>query len=359
MSINTSSDQTQICAIIGQRNMVLQLTRPPARYNPISPYPIYTQSQLDMRRKVEILQYKKNSTQTNQFTKSQKWSQLVNGQFQNNTQTIVTNTPIYDESGVNVIGNTYSSQVYNLLNNCPMDLYISTPSSSCDVPGPVINLQYDKNIPLYNYINNNYSLSELNTQVNNQEWQYYTSNNIFYLNQSISTTSITNENTLVTLYIQNVNKQSYNYFINTPIAIYVSGDVSGNNDGSGNITITGYTCNVYYNDNIASTVSNTVNMSPVVFTTTTQYFETKTFNGSIYVGNLTIPNIELFTTTGYIYNIKLSFNLSVSVPTFAYNNYVVGIYSNVYGNNLNQNNHCILNTTTSPPPFQNFSFSGT
>ena len=359
MSINTSSDQTQICAIIEQRNIALQLTGPPSRYNIISPYPAYTQSQLDMRRKAEILQYKQNSTQSNKITKSQKWSQLVNGQFQNNTQTIITNTPIYDASRANVIGNTYSPQVYNLVNNCPMDLYISTPSSSGNVPGPIINLQYDPTIPLYNYATNNYSLSVLNTPANNNEWQYYTSNNIFYLNQSISTTSITNENTLVTLYIQNVNKQSYNYIINTPISVYIAGDVSGNNDGSGNISITGYTCNVYYNDSIASTVSNTVNMSPVVFTTTTQYFETKTFNGNIYVGNLTIPNIGLFTTTGYVYNIKLSFNLSVSEPTFAYNNYVVGIYSNVSGNNLNQQNNCNINTSTSPPPFQKFSFSGT
>ena len=361
MSTNTSSDQTQICAIIGQRNMALQLTGPPARYNLISPYPEYTQSQLDMRRKAEILQYKQQSTQTNQFTKSQKWSQLVNGQFQNNTKSIIINNPTYDASGINIIGNNYVTRVYNLVNNCPKDLYLPTPSSSCDVPGPVINLQYDQNIPLYNYITNNYSLSVLNSPVNNEEWKYYTSNNIFYLNQSISTTSITNENTLVTLYIQNVNKQSYNYFINTPIGIYVSGDVSCNNDGSGNIAITGYTCNVYYNNNIAYTVSNTVNSSTlksVYFTTNTRYNTSKLFNGSIYVGNLTIPNIELLTTAGYIYNIKLSFNLSVSLPTFAYNNYVVGIYSNVSGNNLNQHNHCNLNTSTNPPPFQNFSFSG-
>ena len=360
MSINTSSDQSQICDILKQRNLNLQLTGPPLRYDPISPYPTYTKNQLDMQRKAEILQYKKNSTQTNKITKAQKWSQLVNGQFQRNTQTTITENPIYDVSGI-IIGNTQVSQIYNLLNNCPNDLYISTPSSSSNVPGPVINLQYNKNIPLYNYANNYINYAILNNPSNTNEWEYYTSNNIFLYNKYVITTSITNENTLLTLYIQNINKQSYNYSIHTPIGIYISGDVSGN-DGSGNITINGYTCNVYYNDNIAYTVSNTVNtttLRSVYFNTNTSGSISKSFNGSIYVGNLTIPNISLMTTLDYIYNIKISFNLTISQPTFINSNYIVGIYANVYGYNMYQTNNCSINTYTTPPPFQNFSFSGT
>jgi hypothetical protein len=128
---NTNSDQTLLCSIYTQRQQTLQFTPPPPRYDPISPYPEHSQSQLNMRRKAEILQYKKNSTQTNsKLTKSQKWGQIVNGNFQQNKI-------------------------------CPLDMYLPTPSSSCDVPGPTITLQFDPNIPLYNYENNTNALSIL------------------------------------------------------------------------------------------------------------------------------------------------------------------------------------------------------
>lgn len=360
MATNTSSDQTQLCGLISQRNIGLQLTGPPPRYNPISPYPAYTKYQLDMRRKAEILQYNKQSTQTSgKTTKAKKWSQLVNGPFQNNTTTIVTNTPIYDTSGINIIGNTFVTQIYNLVNNCPMDLYLPTSTTACDVPGPPINLQYDPDVPLYNYATNNNALSVIDIPENTKPWQSYTSNNIFLLNPYISSSSLTNENTIVTLYIQNVDNSSYNYLINSPIGLSIAGDVVGN-DGSGNVSINGYVCNVYYNDNVAYTFSSTINnLSTLRFSTRTKNTGSTLFNGSIYVGNLTIPNIDLLTTNGFIYNIKISFNLSVSIPTFNYNNYVIGVYANVFGINTYQANNCILNTIPIPPPFQDFAFSGT
>lgn len=86
-----------------------------------SPYPTFTQYQLDMRRKVEILKYIPTtvSTQTNSDTKSQKWSKLV--QKNSNKKTCIINDNI------------------------------RVPTSSSDVPGPVIDLYYDPNVPLYNY----------------------------------------------------------------------------------------------------------------------------------------------------------------------------------------------------------------
>jgi hypothetical protein len=54
---------------------------PPIRMNLLSPYPKYERFDLDMRRKVEILKYDNNNsnTKTNNFTKNQKWSMLING----------------------------------------------------------------------------------------------------------------------------------------------------------------------------------------------------------------------------------------------------------------------------------------
>ena len=52
---------SNICAILEQRRQLAQLRKPPNRYEGIkNPYLSgVTQYQVDMRRKVEILQYKK------------------------------------------------------------------------------------------------------------------------------------------------------------------------------------------------------------------------------------------------------------------------------------------------------------
>ena len=46
-----------ICNLLQQRSRFFSLLSPVQRYNPISPYPNFTQAQLDMRRKAEILLY--------------------------------------------------------------------------------------------------------------------------------------------------------------------------------------------------------------------------------------------------------------------------------------------------------------
>ena len=58
--------------IFNQRRKMQLLNIPPTRYTPISPYPQFTQFQLNMRRKVEILKYSASNTnsKTNNFTKS-------------------------------------------------------------------------------------------------------------------------------------------------------------------------------------------------------------------------------------------------------------------------------------------------
>jgi hypothetical protein len=119
----------QIC--INRRNIQLN-NIPPPRYDNLltSPYLPqnggFTKYQLDMRRKAEILTYNSNRMlKVNSLTKSQKFSIIA----KNNT----TNIPVYN-------------------NKCPSVL---TPSSSCDVPGAVIMLYNDPNIPLYKFNDGN------------------------------------------------------------------------------------------------------------------------------------------------------------------------------------------------------------
>lgn len=120
------------CVMSNDRNIVALNNIPPTRITTLSPYPTYSRAQLDMRRKIEILKYQNvtTNTKTNNFSKKQQWSMLVNGVTKNASQATI--------SG-------------NAVSQCLLDDLIPTLSSSCDVPGSSIVLQYDPSIPLYNY----------------------------------------------------------------------------------------------------------------------------------------------------------------------------------------------------------------
>ena len=119
------------------------LNVPLDRIIPVSPYPTYTRFQLDMRRKVEILKYENNATntKTNNLTKKQQWSLLVNGYTKNGSQASIIERELLIQKNENPIP-------------CPQDEFLPTLSSSSDVPGKVIVLQYDPSVPLYNYVSN-------------------------------------------------------------------------------------------------------------------------------------------------------------------------------------------------------------
>ena len=91
--------------------------------------PLYTQQQLDMRRKAEILQYNKNSSQNNKLTRAQRYAKIVSGPFQRKTQSVV------DENGQVTIFN---------LTSCETDKYVPTSTTKSNVPGKPMMLQYDR-----------------------------------------------------------------------------------------------------------------------------------------------------------------------------------------------------------------------
>ena len=130
----------QIKREVCERNLVIKRKSalhniPLNRIMPISPYPEFKRSELDMRRKVEILKYQNNATntKTNNFSKKQQWSMLVNGVSKNQSQ-----VKIKENNSI----------------NCPLDEFIPKLTTASDVPGNVIMLQYNPSIPLYNYVSN-------------------------------------------------------------------------------------------------------------------------------------------------------------------------------------------------------------
>jgi hypothetical protein len=328
MSSNALSADLQIvCNNTAQRKLFLSMRTPLPRFTPISPYPQNTKGELDMRRKAEILQYKKNSTQGSQLTKSQRWSQLNRA---TNTKSII----------------------------CNKNISIATPTSSCDVPGPVMLLNYDSAVPLYNYATNQNSyaqFSELDTTL----WS------IKFPNDSYQLTVNGTESLVFTLAIQNVIKSSYVYNVTIPIGLYVSGSSKlPTADLSGNIVIKNATLNVYYYNIFSETTPvYTSTVQSVIIPTTIFDISfsfltnrnTNTFNGSQYIGNVTFPNIMLNTEYGYVYDFKLIFSLQNNTTSYNnsnINNFTYGTVINIPQYDLSANN-CII-TPQNPTIFENY-----
>lgn len=309
-----------------QKNRRALLNVPPTRFTPISPYPQYTKFQLDMRRKAEILKYKNNTsnTKTNNFTKAQKFSQIVNGvsyqQFSNQTL----------------------QDISNGLISCNINKSIPTPTSSCDVPGPVILLYEDPSIPLYNYATNTRSYGIINS-IENALWTTYTNNDLYFF-QNILTE-------LFTLYIHNnINNNYYTFTIELPVSIFINA-ISITSNIQTSISISNVYIYVYYNSTLIS--SNDPNTTPTITTSpiiTNDFIplslnvsNSKSFGAVFFCGILNISNLLLFTQPGFIYDIKLNFSLTISSNSFS--NLEYGAVCNV-----STNNNTIYNCSLLTPP---------
>lgn len=330
MSTDTTTtetqDQTVVCNLITQRNRFLSLLTPPARYTPVSPYPIYTKAQLDMRRKVEILQYKKNTTQLYQTTKSQKWSQLANA----------------------------NSNRYTI---CSKNPYVASPSSACDVPGPLVYLSYDPTVPLYNYSTgqNTYAMYYTSPEVT---WDFKLSEDISGGSMVVADVHFTvfqeggTEHKLIqnqitgTIVVQNIKEITTTYKYTIPIGLFVRGKTIGVPlTILEKIMITDAALNIFYynQDNSIDANSTPVLSIPITnsFTNTNildlsmSFLPTVTngdFNCSQYIGDIIVPNITLNTSYGFLYDLKLYFEITYSPlenSTISNNDLEFGVYINM------------------------------
>jgi hypothetical protein len=140
----TNSSESDLSFSCAAREYAMLNNVPPTRYTPVNPYPQYSQTQLDMRRKIEIFKYAgKDYQQTNSLTKNQQWALLANNASR---------------------GTNRSNQYY-----CAADRLIPTLSSACNVPGPIITLTYDPSMILYNYASqiNSRTFPDASTDISN------------------------------------------------------------------------------------------------------------------------------------------------------------------------------------------------
>lgn len=297
-----------VCNVLEQRMARLQMTGPPIRYNPVSPYPAYTPSILDMRRKAEILQYNKNASKGNTLTKAQKFAGLMNRIKAKPT--------------------------------CTNNLYKPTPTSSCDVPGPVILLQYDPTVPLYNYANNTDNYSNLGRDTS-EKWSYSISADTNH--PSYTSTRF------MSLLIQDIDEEITTFSMSIPIGIYVNGT---NTMTGGTISIDNASLSIYYNKQLMTIPNLTMTIDGFSLPSRSMNYTptSPTFNGAKYIGNLIISNIVLPTQSGYIYDFNLSFSTNGAIPNA---NITSGVYTNIYTQSSVSVN-CITTSTNTPVSRRDF-----
>ena len=324
--INTSINQTTVTQIICDIEETLKRSRipiiSPVRFELISPYTDsnYTQKQLDMRRKVEILKYKSNNQNTKQngTTKKQLFSKIINNPS---------------------IASSINSKWVN--NVCDLD-DITVPTSSSNIPGPIEYLYLDPKVPLYNYnIKRNYNLY---IQKDTVEWN------------AVINTDITNTSTsIISLYIRDsISKKYTNYELNIPIFISLSGTNNVNSDynldfirNPVTIQITRVVLTIKYNSTVIQTITKTNFQNEISFET--NQLNENPFSARFFIGNFN-TNVLLYTDPNIIYDfyIQVFTELRISNVDFTLRDYFNDINTSeiINPNNITdyQNNCTIIDS---------------
>jgi hypothetical protein len=297
----------------------------------------YTPSQLDMRRKTEILKYKPNvqSNQTNNLTKKEVYTLIVNGRFTR------TNFPPARDGNTTV---------------CPNDELIPTPTSSCGVPGPIMYLIDDESVPLYNYATRDqvfnlvdavnvpsFSITDLSNQI-----LYYSSTTPIYT-------------TISSIYFRGIINKMKTINLNIPIGISLQGNVITGSINENSLPTSAnvidiknisFDVDVFY-ENIMIDTTPTITMNNKLLSSSqtfdlsfsvTNLTSGNLFNSTNYIGNMNIQNLSVYVGSGSIFDIKLiikSYNPSVSNLVNLNDLYFIGNYTTI-----DTSNNCIINANS-------------
>ena len=278
---NCTGTLATVADALKQRREYLVGRTPFVRNEIVSPYPTFTKMQLDMRRKVEVLKYKKNSTQARNLTAKEKQAQILRGNYRGNV--------LY----------------------CADDKNIPVKTSSSDVPGPIITLQEDPTVPLYNYITNQFSPAVSFTE-SDEKWSLSILPNV--------TVPDSTDTIIATLLVKDaIDNTTYYYTYSTPYVLTIEGknipiDASGETIS---ITINNPKIKVLYqsaelensesntNSNFVTSIENTsveVKLEPDSSNT-----NTFSYSAQIYLGTITLSNIYVDTYPGISYNFALEY----------------------------------------------------
>lgn len=348
-----SVDVSGVCL---QRRKQMIFTIPPIRLEKDSPYTNYTKSQLDMRRKAEVLQYSGNSqaSKGNNLTKKEKMAQILSGKYQNSNYpgTIVQEVTEVRNEIFDISENVYSYKTItsNIDNNCNNSEIIYTSTRSSGVPGPPILLYKDDSIPLYNYKNNVEALAIVNDD-DTDEWRYDINDNTFILHNT--------SNSIFTLAIQyGIQNSQYSYDFQIPYGIFIRGFSTGAINKTYDLSLSLSTLipidiSVLYNSgnvidpNTGSTLVPSVSYTDSSFNVQlldTSFNQTNVaFQAVVHGGTVQVSNINIFTERGFVYDIFGLPKISLETP-FGYaddfTNVEYGIIFNLSANNLLVETNC-------------------
>lgn len=287
------SDFSLACTI--RRNKQL-LNTPLPRFNTTSPYfnaftgvsTGITQQQLDMRRKSEILKYESNrmSTQTNNMTKNQKWSQIVQSKSK--------------------LGRLYDDTAST---GCPV------PTTSSGIPGPMMYLYEDPTIPLYNYlITRTYAIVVPNP---NGYWETTINTNIG-LNSGMTLP-------LASVSINpNIYKNQVSFSLDIPFGIHCEGRYNANPPPQRlSIRLTSVRLDVYCNGTILPNLTKTLSSSVSTFgmdislNSAMDAASAAGFSATQYLGLIHVSNIQLNVSPIYVFDFRITpiFTTTIVDPT--------------------------------------------
>lgn len=361
------SNKVNVCSDIGYQNSVSLKNRfrifniPIQRFDNLanSPYDIsnflnktFTQDQLNMRRKSEILKYSatKSNTKTNNLTKREKWVQLINAASQQRNLSY------------SFIQNNLIPGTTNFINTCPSGTILYTPTSASGIPGKIMNLYEDPTVPLYMYSTNVNAFGIINQEPDTTQFIYDKDITNVYLDSS-------NNNGIITsIYIINILTPIYRFNIEFPISIFISATVKPRRTGTFKESISIYfdihpfQSYVYYGSSIViknGQINNPIEISPSIKSTTfdvSMNLSSGNFSGNQYIGQYSLANLTLNTQPNFIYDICLNimdnFHITTQNNTMLYDNFEniqFGICTNVEFNSLNIYNNCSIKNPTSFP----------
>lgn len=268
---------------------------PSSRFTINSPYEydsndqlIYSPSDLDMRRKCEILKYKEKSVNSETNSQANLYSYLAKKKRNNNLHTISCN--------------------------------IAKPTSSSGVPGKIILLKEDSNAPLYNY----YSTSR-QFQFQNIPYDDYKRDFDIFPVENIEVANLTSVNFL-DLIVLNPPNVNYVFNVSIPISIRYEADfiknINNNDINSSVLSIFSATFYNYYSDSLITTIDVPFRSTPsknddIVQSTQVLLINLSDSNdGKVsctqYIGNININNIPITAVTQYVYSFFLQLSTSYS-----------------------------------------------
>ena len=338
---------SDLSAICEQRKQFQLYNIPPVRFESISPYPAFTQEQLNMRRKTEILKYNKNSTQGPRMTQRQRLAATFRGGY--NAARVV----------------------------CPNDYKIPVLTTSAGVPGPPIYLVEDPNVPLYNYVKETNAYAE-NIYEDDLEWIFKPTANQLCPNNN---NSIYTE--IAKLIIRSPIQQAYTRFTyQTPILFRLRGTAptakSAGATINANIGTTLMSFRATYNqnalDNHAQLTSRFLQNNFITAQLVPPSGSSTTFNYfcEAYVGLLEISGIILTTSPGFVYGLNIRYSLNEVANSIIGNDQekivnnstiISGMTFELYANladsyTLQPSVNCTLAPSSIPLPAKNVVFTG-